>query len=202
MVYKFDAEWNGKVLAESKGERIDSYMGLQFPASDIPAQARALYETNWVRIIPNVAYEPCDISPRSDGHGSTPLDLSYAVLRSVSPIHIQYLKNMQVGASASVSVLRNGRLWGLIAFHHETARFLPYELRQGLEFIGKFFSLQLVAKERDENKDLKQELKRRQVLFSKKMRESVSLVDGLKECREDLLAFIAHSGRLRDLLPE
>ena len=146
MIYRFDAEWNGRVLAEAKKESMTSFLDLHFPASDIPKQARELYLTNWLRIIPDVQYLPANLlSVRSD---PKPLDLTLSVLRSVSPVHIQYLKNMGIGASMSISVIRDGVLWGLVACHHESSLFVPYDVRQGCEFIGKFLSLQLAAKEK------------------------------------------------------
>src|SRR5262249_753743 len=113
MVYRFDEEYNGEVIAEEKADGLEPFLGLHYPASDIPAHARRLYELNWVRHIPDVGYSPSRLVP---AHG--PTDLSFAVLRSVSPIHIEYLQNMGVAASLSISVLKGGRLWGLVACHH------------------------------------------------------------------------------------
>ncbi|WP_437575073.1 ATP-binding protein [Sorangium sp. So ce887] len=155
MIYRFDRAWNGEVIAEAREPDIEPYLGLRYPASDIPAQARELYLRSWLRIIPDVDYRPSDIVPPPD----EPIDLSFSVLRSVSPMHIQYLKNMGVGASMSVSLIREGVLWGLIACHHRTARPLSFEIRQGCELCGRFLSIQLTAKEKLEDGGQKQALK-------------------------------------------
>ncbi|WP_438004860.1 ATP-binding protein [Sorangium sp. So ce321] len=155
MIYRFDRDWNGEVIAEAREADIEPYLGLRYPASDIPPQARELYLRNWLRIIPDVGYQPSDIVPQPDA----PIDLSFSVLRSVSPMHIQYLKNMGVGASMSVSLIREGVLWGLIACHHYAARQLSFEIRQGCELCGRFLSIQLAAKEKLEDGGRKLELK-------------------------------------------
>src|SRR5215211_4536571 len=106
MVYRFDPEWNGEVIAEAKVEDTGSYLHHRFPASDIPAQARQLYTLNWIRFIPTVDYRPAGLLGTADL--AEPLDMSFSVLRSVSPIHLEYLKNMGVTASMSISLLHDG----------------------------------------------------------------------------------------------
>ena len=126
MVYRFSREWSGEVVAESNGSDLPSYLGLHFPASDIPVQARALYALNPVRQIPDIGYTPVPLVAASP----VPVDLSQALLRSVSPIHLEYLRNMGVGAAMSVSILCDGALWGLVACHHRTAHHVAPELCQ------------------------------------------------------------------------
>ncbi|WP_236705978.1 SpoIIE family protein phosphatase [Frankia sp. ACN1ag] len=151
MVYRFDAEWNGEVVAEAKLDRLNSFRGLHYPATDIPAQARALYERSWLRLIPDVDYRPVPLVPAVNAVTGGPLDLSDAWLRSVSPIHIEYLKNMGVTASMSISLLRDGRLWGLIACHHYSGPHEPgYEICAAAEFLGHLFSLRLVSRENEQ----------------------------------------------------
>jgi light-regulated signal transduction histidine kinase (bacteriophytochrome) len=111
MVYRFAADGSGEVVAESAKPGIGSFLGLHYPATDIPAQARELYKRNLLRVITDVNAEPVPIVPQRDENGA-PLDLSLSVLRAVSPIHIEYLKNMGVGASMSISILVEGQLWG------------------------------------------------------------------------------------------
>jgi light-regulated signal transduction histidine kinase (bacteriophytochrome) len=145
MVYRYDADYNGEVVAECKRDDLNSFLGLHYPASDIPAQARALYEKNWLRLISDVDYTPAPLVPAVDPATGAPLDLTHATLRSVSPIHIEYLKNMGVHASMSISLLRHGRLWGLIACHHYAGPHLPpYGARAAAEFLGSTLSLRLV----------------------------------------------------------
>jgi two-component system, chemotaxis family, sensor kinase Cph1 len=151
MVYRYDAEYNGEVVAESKREDLNSFLGLHYPSTDIPAQARALYEKNWIRLISDVDYTPAPLVPSVDPVSGTPLDLTYATLRSVSPIHIEYLRNMGVHASMSISLLRQGRLWGLIACHHYAGPHLPpFGTRAAAEFLGSTLSLRLVDRFEDE----------------------------------------------------
>lgn len=146
MVYRFAEDGAGQVIAEARRQDVPSYFGLRFPASDIPAQARALYERNWLRIIADVADEGSAVLPQRDPQGA-PLDLSMSVLRSVSPIHIEYLKNMGVGASLSVSILRQGRLWGLFACHHMQPCVLSLSTRTAAELFGQMFSWILESQE-------------------------------------------------------
>jgi light-regulated signal transduction histidine kinase (bacteriophytochrome)/CheY-like chemotaxis protein len=148
MVYRFAHDGSGEVIAESATSGIESFLGLHYPASDIPRQARVLYERNWLRIIPDVDAAPCPIEPSHDAQGK-PLDLSQSVLRSVSPIHIEYLRNMGVRASMSVSILRDGRLWGLFACHHYAPLQVSFERRTAAELFGQMFSLLMENRERE-----------------------------------------------------
>ncbi|MEI7555974.1 ATP-binding protein [Candidatus Chlorohelix sp.] len=159
VVYKFDDEGRGEVLAESIGEGISSFLGLHYPASDIPKQARALYMLNWLRLICNVDYTPAPLTPILNPVTAKPLDMSYSVLRSVSPIHIEYLKNMGVKASMSISLIQNNHLWGLIACHHESPKFVPYELRTACELMGQIISLQLSTREENEDFEYRLQIK-------------------------------------------
>jgi chemotaxis family two-component system sensor kinase Cph1 len=151
MLYRFDPDWNGKVIAEERRDDLEPFLGLHYPASDIPKQARELYAKNWLRFIADRDYRPSAILAARDAE--PPLDLSYAVLRSVSPIHLQYLRNMGVYASMSISILRQGKLWGLIACHHYSPKFVPYDLRKASELLGHFASLQVAAIEEIETRD-------------------------------------------------
>ncbi|WP_181447360.1 SpoIIE family protein phosphatase [Mycolicibacterium vulneris] len=151
MVYRYDEEYNGEVVAESRRDDLNSFLGLHYPSTDIPAQARALYEKNWIRLISDVDYTPAPLVPSNDPMTNTPLDLTYATLRSVSPIHVEYLQNMGVHASMSISLLRQGRLWGLIACHHYAGPHLPpFGTRAAAEFLGSTLSLRLVDRFEDE----------------------------------------------------
>ncbi|MEO9322944.1 SpoIIE family protein phosphatase [Nocardioides sp. C4-1] len=136
MVYRFDEQWNGEVVAEERDPRLNSFLGLHYPASDIPAQARRLYRVNPVRLIADVHYAPVPLRPTFDAETGDPLDLSHAVLRSVSPIHVEYLSNMGVTASMSLSILVDGELWGLVACHHYSGAHRPsHEARAAAEVV-------------------------------------------------------------------
>ena len=137
MIYKYDDDWNGEVIAEEKEEKLETFLGLHYPASDIPAQARALYERNWIRSIPTIHYKPAVILPKVEQR----MDLSDSVIRSVSPIHIRYLDNMGVTASMSISLIVDGKLWGLIACHHYSGeKYIPLNIRLGCEAYGQLIS--------------------------------------------------------------
>lgn len=136
MLYRFASDQSGEVVAESARRGLESYLGLNYPATDIPAQARALYVRNLTRIIADVGGHTVPVVPNVDPNGRS-LDLSLSVTRAVSPIHIEYLTNMGVGASFSLSIVINGELWGLFAFHHYAPRRLSMELRTILELFGK-----------------------------------------------------------------
>ncbi|WP_308123667.1 SpoIIE family protein phosphatase [Modestobacter marinus] len=151
MVYRYDPDYNGEVVAEAKAPELNSFLGLHYPASDIPAQARALYEKNWIRLISDVTYTPAPLEPVDLPATGRPLDLTYSTLRSVSPIHCEYLQNMGVRASMSISLLRDDRLWGLIACHHYSGPHAPpYATRAAAEFLGSTLSLRLVDRAEDE----------------------------------------------------
>lgn len=143
MLYRFLDDEAGVVLAEDRDPASGSFLNQHFPASDIPKQARALYVRNRVRIIPDVAYEPALLRPTL----AADIDMSDVGLRSVSPIHLKYLKNMGVGASASVSIVRDGALWGLIACHHPTPKFLPLHVRMASRALAGSLARQVRAKE-------------------------------------------------------
>ncbi|MFK7891567.1 MAG: ATP-binding protein [Granulosicoccus sp.] len=139
-LYKFDEHWHGDVIAEDKDARMTSYLGLSFPASDIPEQARELYSKNYLRLIPNVDFTPVPMLPDDLDEKSKPIDLSFSILRSVSMVHLQYLKNMNVRASMSISVMQNGQLWGLIVCHHDAPYHVAYPVRMAAELLANTFS--------------------------------------------------------------
>jgi light-regulated signal transduction histidine kinase (bacteriophytochrome) len=147
LVYRFDADGHGEVLAERLDEGYDSYAGHRFPASDIPAQARELYRVNHIRLIPNANYDPVPLVRAAGAPDPAGLDLSFAALRSVSPIHLEYMRNMRTLASMSVSIVVGGRLWGLISCHDHEPRYLPFQTRVACEHLGRLLSLQVQAQE-------------------------------------------------------
>jgi light-regulated signal transduction histidine kinase (bacteriophytochrome) len=145
MIYRFLPDGAGEVIAEEVVDEMQSFLGLHYPASDIPIQARALYLRNSFRIIADVhaATVPLVSSARDAGE---PLDLSLAITRAVSPVHIEYLKNMGVAASLSISIIIDGALWGLIACHHSAARLPTFVIRTAAELFGEMYSLKLEAR--------------------------------------------------------
>jgi light-regulated signal transduction histidine kinase (bacteriophytochrome)/CheY-like chemotaxis protein len=150
LVYRFLQDGSGWVIAESCAPDLQPFLDLHYPAADIPQQARALYVKNWLRLITQVNYEPALLEPRDHPLTGRPLDMSQAILRDVSPIHREYLRNMGIDASMSISIIRGGELWGLIACHHYSPRLLPRHLRAVCELFGSMFSLHLEAREKGE----------------------------------------------------
>ncbi|MBE9604322.1 GAF domain-containing protein [Acetobacteraceae bacterium H6797] len=144
MVYRFEADGSGRIIAESKRPDLESFLGQYFPASDIPQQARRLYLINTIRYIADVQDPFVPVMPVLDEEAK-PLDLSFSHLRSVSPVHCEYLRNMGVAASMSISVIVEGRLWGMIVCHNYQPRQLAMEERIAAEMFGDFFSLHLQA---------------------------------------------------------
>ncbi|MFH5803065.1 ATP-binding protein [Alienimonas sp. DA493] len=145
MAYRFDEEFNGEVVAESRGGTLGPYLGLRYPASDIPEQARALYLTTHVRAMADVGYEPAElIADRlPDGSERPPLDMSACRLRSMSPIHRTYLRNMGVSASLVLSIVCDDRLWGLIACHHAEPRTVSLDAVHSMALVSEMISIRV-----------------------------------------------------------
>lgn len=148
LIYRFDKDWNGEVVAEDGDGVLPSYLGLRFPASDIPEQARELYRRNRLRLIPTCDYTPAPILPPISPVDGQPLNLSLAALRSVSPVHLEYMRNMGTAASMSISIVVEGQLWGLIACHHGTPLAVPAPARAACDFIGQILALQVSGRRR------------------------------------------------------
>ncbi len=145
MVYRFDADEHGQVIAEACDPRVGSFLGHHYPASDTPAQARALHLKNRVRVLVDVDAPPQAVSPTLRPDNGQPLDMSLCQLRSMSPMHLQYLRNMGVTASMSLSLVRDGRLWGLLAAHHGSPRQLGAVARGALDLLSEVASTRIAA---------------------------------------------------------
>lgn len=157
MVYRLHPDDHGEVVAEEHEPGQDSFLGLHYPSSDIPRQARRLYELNHLRVIGDVDYEPVPLVGASAADGP-PLDLSLAALRSVSPIHLAYLRNMGVGATLTISLMRGTRLWGLVACHHATPRRIDAQMRAVCRLLGQTYSLQVHAQQNEERHSYRTQL--------------------------------------------
>jgi light-regulated signal transduction histidine kinase (bacteriophytochrome) len=147
MIYRFDEEGHGEVFAETKKPDLEAFLGNRYPASDIPQIARRLYVRNRVRILADINYAPSPLEPRASALNGEELDMSLCFLRSSSPIHVQYLKNMGVSATLVVSLMVGDRLWGLISCHNYSPRFLPFELRSVCELLGEAVGTRIAALE-------------------------------------------------------
>ncbi len=147
MVYRFDGDGHGEVIAEAREPQLDGFLGHHYPATDIPRQARALYLRQTIRLIVDVDYVPAAIVPADNPLTGGPLDLGLATLRSVSPIHLQYLRNMGVTGTMVISLTRDGELWGMIACHHYSPHYVDHSLRAACQFIGEMLSFQFAREE-------------------------------------------------------
>lgn len=163
LAYRFDGEGHGEVLAEALDPGYDSYAGHRFPAADIPPQARELYRINHIRLIADAHYAPVALRC-ADGRAATQVDLSQAALRSVSPVHLEYMRNMGTLASMSVSIIVRGQLWGLVSCHDHAPRVLSWQTRMACEHLGQLLSLQIEAKE--ENEQVSEQARLRQLTLA------------------------------------
>ncbi|MBC3788206.1 ATP-binding protein [Spirosoma utsteinense] len=154
MVYRFSADWHGQVIAEAREPELEPFLGLHYPASDIPRQARELYKINLVRLIADAGSVPSPILSQPGWPNDAPLDLTHSTLRAVSPVHIEYLNNMGVQASMSISLLYPGELWGLISCHHHAPRFVDYAARQAAKFVSQLLSAALEFRKGEEDQSL------------------------------------------------
>lgn len=160
MIYKFDEDGHGWVLAEDKRDDIEPFLGLHYPESDIPKQARAMALITSVRYLPDVYYDAVPLLPVINPLTQKPLDMTCSSLRSMSRMYTEYLMNMKVSATLTVSLIKDGKLWGLIACHHYSGPFyVPYSIRMGCEFLGRAASLLLSAKEEGEHQEYREHLR-------------------------------------------
>ncbi|WP_119157670.1 EAL domain-containing protein [Caldimonas tepidiphila] len=188
LLYHFDGDGHGEVLAEARAESLEPFLGLHYPASDIPRQARELYRLNTLRLIPDAVYEPVPLVPALRPDTGQPLDLGLAVLRSVSPVHREYMANLGVRASMSISLLPRGRLWGLLSCGHRVPLHVPIEVRIACQTLGRLLSLQIAALEEIE--------RRRQREAKAALLER--LVETMRACGGDVIECLA--GRPAELL--
>lgn len=194
MFYRFLADGSGAVISEATSPGVESFLGLHYPESDIPKQARELYRTKWIRAIPDARYSPAPILSMPDAQSANSLDLSQSAIRSVSPIHRQYLANMGVVASVSMSIVIRGRLWGLIACHHREPRYLPYGLREACELFAEMVSSQLQARVAAESFEVQRQSGKIHEELLNRMSEESELAAGLIRFRPNLLDLIPAGG--------
>lgn len=194
MIYRFDKDWNGEVVAEEMEHGMDSYLGLKFPASDVPKPARDLYQRTPYRLIPNVDYEPVKLFPVINPLTRVFTDLTDSNLRSVVPVHIEYLRNMNVRASMSTRILCDGKLWGLIACHHREAKFLSYQMCSVFELLSHVISAKISALTNGETHENKLKLQQVLTRVMESVYRSGSMVTGLKAQETSLLDMLGAGG--------
>ncbi|GAB3320908.1 ATP-binding protein [Larkinella ripae] len=181
MVYRFSADWHGEVIAEEKEPHLEPYLGLHYPASDIPRQARELYKANLVRLIADVNSVSSPLFSLGEKEDEKPLDLTHAVLRAVSPIHIEYLKNMGVQASMSISLLYRGELWGLISCHHSSPRFVDFPARQAAKFVSQLLSSALEFRKDEEDQSFLFQIQQNEQKLNSQVLKDWDVVAGLTQ---------------------
>jgi light-regulated signal transduction histidine kinase (bacteriophytochrome) len=194
MIYKFDEDWNGEVIAEDAEEGMESYLGLKFPASDIPPQARELYKKTPYRLIPNVNYAPVKLYPIINPITGTFINLTNSSLRSVASVHIEYLRNMEVSASMSTRILKDGELWGLIACHNKTPKYLSYQVCSMFEILSSIISSKFSALH---NNNVFQFKSNQQIQITGIMEgiyRKRDLLDGLIDQQKDLMDLLQADG--------
>jgi two-component system, chemotaxis family, sensor kinase Cph1 len=194
LVYQFDTQWNGIVIGQAKEADMDDYMGLRFPASDVPKQARDLYFRNPYRLIPNRNYTPVRLIPVINPVTQRFTDLSETNLRSVANVHLEYLANMKITASMSLPIIIEDKLWGLISCHHKTAKYPSYELRAAMELLTGILSVQLEAKQKEEHMELRVELRSLHVKLMEQLYTSSNFAEGLLEGETTILDLLSLSG--------
>lgn len=194
-LYRFEQEGHGKVIGEALSDGMQPYLGLCFPASDIPPQARELYRLNWIRAIPDAEYQPVPILPALRPDNGQPLDLSFAVLRSVSPVHCHYLKNMGVRSSMSISLLKDHQLWGLIACGHREPLRVPHELRTACTSIGQLLSMQItLLQEQQERRQQRDKAAMVEELVAAMTADQCDVMESLLPYAQTLLNLTAAGG--------
>lgn len=193
MIYRFEADESGVVIAEEKQRHLESYLGLHYLAIDIPAPARRLFYRNWMRFIPDVNYTPIPLIPTNHPLTDTPLDLSNSALRGVSHFHIEYLQNMGVAGSMTISLINDKRLWGLIACHHYSPKLVDYETRKACEFLGQFASIELVHQQEIELHTYRMQVKTIQDELQKTLLKESHLIEQVLSRNTSQLLDLVHA---------
>jgi two-component system, chemotaxis family, sensor kinase Cph1 len=194
-VYRFEPDEHGVIVAEERSEELPAFLGLHYPATDIPPQARALYLENRLRLIGDVDATPVALSPLVNPVTDAWLDLSATVLRAVSPVHVRYLRNMTATASMSIALTVGGRLWGLISAHHyDGPRQVPHPARAACEFVGLACSMQLSTLEDLERERRGAALQRHQVAVVEQVSGAAAILHGLADAAVDLLGVCGAEG--------
>jgi len=192
MVYRFLQDNSGAVIAESAAPGLESFLGLHYPASDIPKQARELYLRNWLRGIADIEYVPAPLQPPLNPRTRQPIDMSHCTLRSVSPIHLEYLRNMGVCASLSASIIFNDRLWGMLVLHHYSPRQMPADLRVACETFAQILSLHVEARTQAELNALRRNTRRILDDLVNRMTDAPDIAGAM--ANPDLLRYVGATG--------
>lgn len=194
MLYRFLADDSGCVIAEDRREDLIPYLGLRYPASDIPPQARRLYLLNTLRLKVDVNARPVPLVPAVNPVTNQQLDMSHCVLRAMSPVHVEYLRNMGVSASMSISIIKGDRLWGLIACHHLEPKSVPHPIRICCDVLGRVFAAQLPAAVSQGNSDHVAALRQFREQLSQRLRAQSDVRNALIEEQDRLVSMLDATG--------
>lgn len=194
MLYQFDDDGHGEVVAEEKIDAMESYLGLHYPESDIPQPARKMFLSNWIRVIPDAQAEPVDLYPTHNPITNRPTDLILSILRSPYSCHLEYLHNMGVRASLTISLMKDQKLWGLIACHHRQPKYVPYELRKACEFLGRVIFAEISTREETADYTYRMKLAQVQSALVESMSEADNFIEGLVQRQPNLLDLANASG--------
>ncbi|MBW4562482.1 MAG: GAF domain-containing protein [Mojavia pulchra JT2-VF2] len=194
MLYKFDDDGHGSVIAEEKLDSMEPYLGLHYPESDIPKPARKLFASNYIRLIPDSHSESVQIFPINNPVSQHPIDLTNSILRSAASCHMEYLHNMGVGSSLTISLIKDNKLWGLIACHHQSPKYVSYELRKACEFLGRVIFTEISAREETEDYDYRMNLSYIQTVLIEYMSQEDNFIDGLVKHQPNLLDLTSAKG--------
>ena len=199
LLYRFEPDQSGVIVAEAlshhNDQPLESFLGLHYPASDIPVQARKLYYSSWLRLVVDLNCQPVSLIPANNPITQSPLDLSFSALRSVSPIHVKYLNNMGISASLCISLINAQKLWGLVVCHHYSPKYINYDTRKICEFLGQIMSVEIVNKhEKDFEKSL-QKIKSIQIKLKQDiLADKQILSQALLQDQENLLNLVNAQG--------
>ncbi|MGK7890607.1 MAG: ATP-binding protein [Leptolyngbyaceae cyanobacterium] len=194
MLYRFDEDGHGDVVAEDKVDAMESYLGLHFPESDIPKTARQMFLSNWIRVIPDAGAGEVALFPEVNPVSNQPVDLTLSILRSPYPCHIEYLHNMGVAASLTISLMKDDQLWGLIACHHRTPKQVPYELRKACEFLGRVIFSEISNREEEADYSYRMKLASVQSSLLESIAQDDDFVTGLTQHEPNLLDLVDAQG--------
>jgi two-component system, chemotaxis family, sensor kinase Cph1 len=194
MLYKFDRDGHGEVIAEVKQPEMEAYLGLHFPESDIPQPARKLFLANSIRLIPNAKGAAVDLIPSQNPNTDRPTDLTGSILRSPYACHTEYLDNMNVAASLTISLVKDGELWGIIACHHRTPKHVPYELRKACEFLGQVIFTEISNREEAADFSYQTKLGQVQTALVERMTDATNFIQGLVTGEPNLLELVNANG--------
>ena len=203
MVYRFDHDEHGEVVAEARASHLRPFLGMHYPATDIPQQARRMFLQQRVRLIADVHAEPVPmiVGAAQDAADGAPLDMTYCTWRSVSPIHLEYLRNMGVAASCSIALTlygagRQPRLWGLIACHHDTPYWMDADLRASVDMISQVMSVLLHSLGDAQVEQHRREQSGVIASLAGRLNQPGSMIDAVASLGPDLLGLASADGAL------